>query len=201
MQFTSDERAHYDSEQLVRISHSLLLRQHCETLHGYPIEDICITSLRFSYIVTGRVNTTIFREAIPKSSDFLTQTLIYNVQPVETTDNEPSDDDDSLPLATCCGCNAIGPIGNPCTASECEDSGNIYSDRLRSEITAAFSDQDTSEDNQSDDDDSLPLATCCGCNAIGPIGNPCTESECKDSGNIYSDRLRPARTTAISDQE
>ena len=201
MQFTPDERARYDSEQLVRISHSLLLRQHCESIHRYPIEDIHITSLRFSYIVIGRVNTTTFRESIPKSSNFLTQTLVYTVQPVQTTAEDQSDDNDALPLAQCCGCNAIGPIGNPCTASDCEDSGNIHSDRLRSGITEAFADQATTDDSQSDEDDSLPLATCCGCNAIGPIGNPCTEPECEDSGNIYLDRLCPARTTALSDQE
>ena len=50
------------------------------------------------------------------------------------------------------------------------------------------SESQASEDSSSDESD-IPAARCCGCSAIGPIGNPCTESECEDSGNIYADPI------------
>ena len=130
MQFTAEERKRYDDEQLVRISHSLLLRQHCESKYGYPIEEFFITSLRYSYTVIGRVNTHQFRESIPKTTDFLNSTPIYTVEPAATTDHEDSDSDDSIPLARCNECDAIGLIGNLCTTSDCEDSGNLYTEPI-----------------------------------------------------------------------
>ena len=136
MQFTAEERKRYDDEQLVRISHSLLLRQHCESKYGFPIEAFCITSLRSSYTVIGQVNTHQFRESIPKSTDFLTQTLIHTVEPAATTDDDESNNDDSIPLARCNECDAIGIIGNLCTTSDCEDSGNLYTDPLPQDLDA-----------------------------------------------------------------
>ena len=141
MQFTADERKRYDDKQLVRISPSLLLRQHCEFKYGYPIEDLCITSLRYNYIVIGRVDTSHFRESIPRSIDFLPQTPTYSVEPVESSDDEQSDTDDSIPLARCHECDTVGIIGNLCTAPDCEDSGNLYTEPLRPARTRAFNQQ------------------------------------------------------------
>ena len=39
---------------------------------------------------------------------------------------------DTLELARCIGCDAIGIIGNPCTADQCEDTGNIFANSFTS---------------------------------------------------------------------
>ena len=88
MQFTDDERKQYNMEQFESISHSLRLRQHCESLHKNPLHNICITSLRGCYIVTRSVNNVTFCESVPKSSAFLHQSLVFQVQLAETGENE-----------------------------------------------------------------------------------------------------------------
>ena len=141
MQFNEEESERFLDEEFERASHSLRLRQHCEEKYGHPITGIVITSLRYHYIVIGKANDIPFRESVPKSSEFLHQPLIFQIDVDQTEENDQSDQEEPIPLATCCGCEAVGPIGNPCTESECEDTGNIYSDPILPARTAAFDQQ------------------------------------------------------------
>lgn len=43
---------------------------------------------------------------------------------------------DTLELARCIGCEEIGIIGNPCTADQCEDSGNIFANSITSTVSS-----------------------------------------------------------------
>ena len=87
------------------------------------------------------MNDITFRESIPKSSEFLHQPLILHIDVEQTEENDQSDHEEPIPLAKCCGCDAVGPIGHPCTELECLDSGHIYSDRIPPARTAAFDQQ------------------------------------------------------------
>ena len=62
---------------------------------------------------------------------------------------------------------------------------------------------DSSSVSSQDSDYDSEYGECTNCDAIGPLGQYCGESSCKDSGNIYGTRLRklrPARQTTF-DQE
>ena len=68
-----------------------------------------------------------FRESVPKSSAFLDQALVLQI---ETEENVQTEQEEPLSLARCCGCDAVGYLGNLCTEPECLDSGNIYADLI-----------------------------------------------------------------------
>ena len=137
MQFNEEESEQFLKEEFQRASHSLRLRQYCEEIHGHPI-NIRITSFRHHYIVTGKVNDIPFRESVPKSSEFLDQPVVFQIEQEHTEENDLSEQDETVPLATCCGCDAVGQLGHLCTESECLDSGNIYADLITPARTTAF---------------------------------------------------------------
>lgn len=130
MQLTDEERERYTTEDLQRQHHYLRLRQYCEELRGHPITDITITSLRHHYIVTGKANNVTFRETVHKSSAFLAQAQVLQIEFFTTAENVQTEQDEPFSLARCCGCDAVGHLGNLCTEPECLDSGNIYADRI-----------------------------------------------------------------------
>ena len=138
MQFKDKERERYLTEDFQRTSHALRLQQYCKEIHGHPITDINITSLRHHYIVTGKVNDIPFRESVPKSSEFLDQALVFQIELANREDDVQSEQDESISLATCSGCDAVGQLDHLCTESECLDSGNIYADLITPARTTAF---------------------------------------------------------------
>ena len=128
MQFTPSERAQYQHDEVERISHFSRLRKHCEETHGSPLTNIVITSLRQHYVVTGNVGTNTFREKVSKTDKILTSDYPSSE---EQTDSDVQSNE-SVDLATCCGCDAIGQLGHFCTEQECLDSGHIYADPILS---------------------------------------------------------------------
>ena len=145
MQFLVDEHERFLDKTAERVTHHYRLQHHCERLHGSPIENLIITSLRQYYVVTGIVGPHTFRETVLKTEEFLTQPVESHSDSVasdESHSNSSTSSHDESGLAICCGCDAVGPLGTFCTESECEDSGNIYADLLRPAKTAAYPEQE-----------------------------------------------------------
>ena len=147
MQFSVEEHERFLDKTAEQVTHHYRLQRHCKTLHRAPIENLIITSFRRNYVVTGTVGSCTFRESVLKTDELLTQPVeSYSDSIVSDKSHSVSttSSNDEFDLAICCGsdCYAVGPLGTPCTESECEDSGNIYADLLRPAKTTAFPEQE-----------------------------------------------------------
>ena len=147
MQFSAEEHERFLDETAERVLHHYRLQRYCERLHGAPIEHLTITSFRRNYVVTGTVGSHTFRESVLKTDELLTQPVEPTSDSIESDESHSvstTSSNDEFDLAICCGCDchAVGPLGTPCTESDCEDSGNIYADLLRPAKTTAFPEQE-----------------------------------------------------------
>ena len=92
------------------------------------ITNINVRTLRLRFIVTALVNDTPVRQSIP----FEHTNLPTNQSTQDTSESSSNDDSsynsDDIPYAKCIACENVGPIGNLCTDSDCEDSNAIYAD-------------------------------------------------------------------------
>ena len=95
-----------------------------------------------------------------------------------------------------------GTVGSRTFRESVLRTDELLTQSVESHFVSIASDESHSASTTSSHDD-FDLALCCGsdCNAVGPLGTLCTESDCEDSGNIYADLLRPAKTTAFPEQE
>ena len=126
------------------------LRNYFERRHGSLIFKYSVTHLRSRYILTGKIiddNGSLVprREVVPDTAPFLQQstrrslrsntvlppTIASSSTAVNLLHFSPTNAiSDTTNLAQCIGCNHIGPLGNFCTASDCEDTGNIFADTI-----------------------------------------------------------------------
>ena len=88
------------------------------------ITNITVRHHRQTFIVSALINNKPTSKHISKAVASTTADLIQDGL-VEHVENENLHD---IQFATCIGCNQIGPIGNLCNESSCEDSGNIFAD-------------------------------------------------------------------------
>ena len=150
MRLTPDEQHDFDQEEAIRTNHEPLLHQYFERQHGPPTGTITIRHLRDRYIVIGQVAQERHREVIPFNAQFLefgfpapdndASESISSHHSISSHNSDDSDDADSFNLAICSAvdCQATGPLGQVCTADNCIDSGNLYSDILRPASQVAF---------------------------------------------------------------
>ena len=91
---------------------------------GKQVNDISVRCHRNTYIVVATVNGKRTSKSVLKSVARVTAQVPQITEVVEEPEQEFEDPDQEF--ATCIGCDSIGPLGNLCFESSCEDTGNIY---------------------------------------------------------------------------